>query len=84
MRASAFPVIAMEPFPKYWGEFLPLRWYIQILFDQAARGSPISASAVPFAVLASMQSDSSCCHGFSFGVWRTLTVCVVTVSTLSR
>ena len=49
-----FPEIAMEPFPKYWGEFLPLRWYIQILFDQAARGSPISASAVPFAVLASM------------------------------
>jgi ABC-2 type transport system permease protein len=46
-----FPVIAMEPFAKYWGGLLPLRWYIEILFDQAARGSPVSSSAVPFAIL---------------------------------
>lgn len=49
-----FPVIGMEAFPKYWGEFLPLRWYVKILFDQAARGSPVSSSAVSFAVLGTM------------------------------
>jgi ABC-2 type transport system permease protein len=49
-----FPVIGMEAFPKHWGELLPLRWYIQILFDQAARGSPVSSSAVPFAILGTM------------------------------
>ena len=26
--------------PMSWGSLLPLRWYIQILFDQAARGVP--------------------------------------------
>ena len=47
-----FPVIGMETFPRVWGAILPLRWYIQILFDQAARGAPDRASAAPFAVLA--------------------------------
>ncbi|MGG5823111.1 ABC transporter permease [Falsiroseomonas sp. HW251] len=46
-----FPVIAMEPFARAWGALLPLRWYVQILFDQAARGSPVQDSAVPFAIL---------------------------------
>jgi ABC-2 type transport system permease protein len=49
-----FPVIGMEPFAKHWGALLPLRWYIKILFDQAARGSPVGASAVPFAILGTM------------------------------
>lgn len=49
-----FPVIGMEGFARHWGELLPLRWYIQILFDQAARGAPVAASAVPFAILAAM------------------------------
>jgi ABC-2 type transport system permease protein len=49
-----FPVIAMEAFPRIWGAGLPLRWYIQILFDQAARGVPTSASAEPFAILAGL------------------------------
>jgi len=46
-----FPVIAMEAFPRAWGAILPLRWYMQILFDQAARGTPVRDSAEPFAIL---------------------------------
>ncbi|MBV8650989.1 MAG: ABC transporter permease, partial [Alphaproteobacteria bacterium] len=49
-----FPVIAMETFPRVWGAILPLRWYIQILFDQAARGAPVHASSLPFMILAGM------------------------------
>jgi ABC-2 type transport system permease protein len=48
------PVLAMGAFPQAWGALLPLRWYQQILFDQAARGSPVHASSVPFAILAGM------------------------------
>ncbi len=46
-----FPVIAMGWFPRAWGAILPLRWYIQILFDQAARGAPLRQTAEPFAYL---------------------------------
>ena len=46
-----FPVIAMGWFPRAWGAILPLRWYIQILFDQAARGAPLHQTAEPFAYL---------------------------------
>ena len=49
-----FPVVGMESFARHWGELLPLRWYIEILFDQAARGSPVRSSAVPFAILGAM------------------------------
>ena len=49
-----FPVVGMEVFPRLWGQVLPLRWYLRILFDQAARGTPVHASAGPFAVLAAM------------------------------
>jgi len=48
------PVLAMGDFAKAWGALLPLRWYLQILIDQAARGSPTHASALPFAILAGM------------------------------
>src|SRR6516165_3128264 len=48
------PVLAMNGFAKAWGAALPIRWYQQILFDQAARGSPIHASAPAFAILAGM------------------------------
>ena len=37
-----FPVLAMNGFARFWGSLLPLRWYIQILFDQAVRGLPAS------------------------------------------
>ena len=43
-----FPVLAMGGFAQVWGSFLPLRWYIQILFDQAARGVPPFDSLQPF------------------------------------
>ncbi|WP_376706269.1 ABC transporter permease (plasmid) [Mesorhizobium sp. ISC25] len=46
-----FPVLAMNLFARSWGAILPLRWYIQILFDQAARGVPAGDSAEPFMVL---------------------------------
>src|SRR3954447_4983568 len=46
-----FPVIAMGEFPRAWGAMLPLRWYIQILFDQASRGAPLQHTAEPFAIL---------------------------------
>jgi ABC-2 type transport system permease protein len=49
-----FPTIAMLPFAHGWGALLPLRWYMQILFDQAARGAPVGSSALPFAVLAAL------------------------------
>lgn len=49
-----FPVLAMNAFAKGWGALLPLRWYIQILFDQAARGVPAAENALPFAVLAAL------------------------------
>ena len=35
-----FPIAGMLAFAKGWGAILPLRWYMQILFDQAARGAP--------------------------------------------
>ncbi len=46
-----FPLFGMGGFARFWGSLLPLRWYIQILFDQAARGLPASVSARPFAIL---------------------------------
>ncbi|HMG49126.1 MAG TPA: ABC transporter permease [Inquilinus sp.] len=49
-----FPALAMNGFAQGWGALLPLRWYIQILFDQAARGVPAGDSARPFIVLAGL------------------------------
>ena len=46
-----FPILAMNGFARFWGDLLPLRWYIQILFDQAVRGLPTWATAPSFAVL---------------------------------
>jgi ABC-2 type transport system permease protein len=46
-----FPVLAMQTFPRAWGALLPLRWYIQILFDQASRGVALRFTAEPFAIL---------------------------------
>jgi ABC-2 type transport system permease protein len=46
-----FPVIGMQIFPRVWGAILPLRWYMQILFDQATRGAAVRFTAVPFAIL---------------------------------
>ena len=46
-----FPVFGMGAFAQAWGAILPLRWYVQILFDQAARGVPARNSVEPFAIL---------------------------------
>ena len=47
-----FPVLAMGDFARSWGSLLPLRWYMQILSDQAARGVAAVESLEPLAVLA--------------------------------
>jgi ABC-2 type transport system permease protein len=49
-----FPVLAMNTFAQTWSTLLPLRWYMAVLFGQAARGLPLVDSAVPFAVLAAL------------------------------
>jgi ABC-2 type transport system permease protein len=49
-----FPIAGMQAFARGWGSILPLRWYMQILFDQAARGAPVADSARPFAILAAL------------------------------
>jgi ABC-2 type transport system permease protein len=46
-----FPLLAMSGFARSWGDLLPLRWYMQILSDQAARGVPPEHSIEPLAVL---------------------------------
>jgi ABC-2 type transport system permease protein len=49
-----FPTIGMNAFAHAWSAILPLRWYMAVLLGQAARGLPISDSAVPFAALAGL------------------------------
>jgi ABC-2 type transport system permease protein len=49
-----FPVLAMNDFARAWGGLLPMRWYMQVLSDQAARGVPAADSLEPFAVLAGL------------------------------
>ncbi len=61
-----FPVLAMNAFGQAWGAMLPLRWYIQILFDQAARGVPVADSARPFMFLGGLAT------AFFFLAWLRL------------
>ncbi|KJC56056.1 ABC transporter [Bradyrhizobium sp. LTSPM299] len=49
-----FPSVGMNTFAQVWGSILPLRWYMAVLLGQAARGLPVSESAVPFAALAGL------------------------------
>jgi ABC-2 type transport system permease protein len=49
-----FPIVGMNTFAQTWGAFLPLRWYMAVLFGQAARGLPTQVSAKPFAILAAL------------------------------
>src|SRR6202020_343406 len=49
-----FPTVGMNAFAQVWSAILPLRWYMAVLLGQAARGLPISDSAVPFAALAGL------------------------------
>jgi ABC-2 type transport system permease protein len=44
----------MNTFAQVWSSILPLRWYMAVLLGQAARGLPVSDSAVPFAALAGL------------------------------
>jgi ABC-2 type transport system permease protein len=47
-----FPILAMNAFSVAWGAILPLRWYMEVLLGQAARGLPLQDSAGPFTALA--------------------------------
>lgn len=49
-----FPTIGMNAFAQVWSSILPLRWYMAVLLGQAARGLPVSDSALPFAALAGL------------------------------
>ncbi|WP_376984335.1 ABC transporter permease [Bosea sp. R86505] len=49
-----YPILAMNDFSVAWGAILPLRWYIEVLFDQAARGVPVGTSAIAFTALATL------------------------------
>jgi ABC-2 type transport system permease protein len=49
-----FPTVGMNAFAQVWSAILPLRWYMAVLLGQAARGLPLSESAVPFATLAGL------------------------------
>jgi ABC-2 type transport system permease protein len=49
-----FPVVGMNMFAQTWSAMLPLRWYMAVLFGQAARGLPTYDSAQPFAILAGL------------------------------
>jgi ABC-2 type transport system permease protein len=49
-----FPTVGMNAFAQVWSSILPLRWYMSVLLGQAARGLPVSDSAVPFAALAGL------------------------------
>jgi ABC-2 type transport system permease protein len=49
-----FPLLGMHGFPLVWGSLLPLRWHLQVLFDQAARGVPPVVSLGPFAAVAAL------------------------------
>jgi len=49
-----FPTFGMNAFSQIWSAFLPVRWYMAVLFGQAARGLPLADSARPFAALAAV------------------------------
>jgi ABC-2 type transport system permease protein len=49
-----FPTVGMNAFAQIWSAILPLRWYMAVLLGQAARGLPVSESAIPFAALAGL------------------------------
>jgi ABC-2 type transport system permease protein len=49
-----FPILQMNAFSQVWSALLPLRWYMAVLFGQAARGLPLYDSARPFAALAAL------------------------------
>lgn len=61
-----FPLIAMGSFPRLWGDALPLRWFMQVLFDQAVRGLPPASSVRPLLALGALAL------GFFFLSWLRL------------
>ena len=62
-----FPMLGMNAFAYAWGSILPLRWYMEVLLGQGARGLPVSIFARPFAVLATLAALYVCwrCYGYA-------------------
>src|SRR3954468_20471274 len=54
MDGVGFPILAMNAFSLAWSAILPVRWYMEVLLGQAARGLPLQDSARPFAALAGL------------------------------
>lgn len=50
----SLPTFSMNTFAKVWSSMLPVRWYLNIFFDQATRGVPVSASMHSFVILAGL------------------------------
>jgi ABC-2 type transport system permease protein len=48
------PLLSMNAFSQAWSALLPLRWYMAVLFGQAARGLPLADTAHSFAALAAL------------------------------
>ena len=42
-----FPILGMNAFSMAWGAILPLRWYMEVLLGQAARGLPLQELRAP-------------------------------------
>jgi ABC-2 type transport system permease protein len=59
----------MNTFAQVFGAILPLRWYMAVLFGQAARGLPVRDSAVPFAALAALAAIFSL-----LALWRLIAI----------
>src|SRR5262249_18386892 len=49
-----FPILGMNAFAQFWSAILPLRWYMAVLFGQAAHGLPAQDSARAFPPLAAL------------------------------
>ena len=47
-----FPLLDMNGFSQTWASLLPLRWYMEVLLGQAARGLPVTNTLKPFIILA--------------------------------
>src|SRR5258705_7894707 len=65
-----FPILGMNAFAQFWSAILPLRWFMAVLFGQAARGLPVPDSARAFSAPAAFAALST-----MFALFRGRAVC---------